>query len=113
MNDLWTFRGVAFRRVLSGDTDPQWFVRSVARTVDLIAATSTRIVDIGGVEAAPLSFVAWATTELGAQNLVAMLGTSGALTSPSGQSATALLVEATALVKDGLTHRVACTWEVL
>jgi len=36
MNDLWTFRGVAFRRVLCGDTDPQWFVRSVMRQVERV-----------------------------------------------------------------------------
>ena len=113
MSDLWMFRGIAFRRLLGSDTDPQWFPRSVARSVDLIAATSTRIIDIGGTETGVLSFVAWATSEVGAQNLAAMLGTSGTLTSPNGHSGTALLVEATALVKDGLTHRVACTWEAL
>jgi len=113
MNDQWLFRGIAFRRLVEGDTAPQWFPRTVNRTVDLIAATSTRIVDIGGIETGVLACVAWTSTEIGAQNLVAMLGTSGTLTSPSGQSTTALLVEATPLVKDGVTHRVACTWEAL
>jgi hypothetical protein len=113
MSFTWTFRSTTFRRIVGGDDDARWFVATVNRTVDLIATTGTRIVDIGGTERAPLTFIALCDDATDAAALVGAIGLTGTLANPTGQSATALLVEATRLIADGLTERVRCTWEVL
>jgi hypothetical protein len=112
-NTDWTFRSLTFRRLLTGTDDARWFAASVTTSIDLIATTDVRIIDIGGVSREPLAFIALMDDSADANSLAAMLGTSGTLTSPAGQTTTALLVQADRLVADGATFRVRARWEVV
>jgi hypothetical protein len=113
MSFTWTFGATSFRRLLGGDDDPRWFVATVATSVDVIATTGQHITDIGAIQRAPLTFVALCATASEAQALASALGTVATLTNPSGQTSSALMIEATRLVADGATERVRCTFAVV
>ena len=113
MSTTWTFGTISFRRLLGGDDDPRWFVATVATSVDVIATTGRQITDIGAIQRAPLTFVALCDTISAAQSLAAALATVATLTNPSGQSSSALMIEATRLVADGVTERVRCSFVVV
>ena len=101
----WTFRGIAFERILNGDNDPQWFPQAIARTVDVAAgdtsATPRRWVDQGAREHEPLAFTAATTSAVVRTNLIGAVGQIGTLTSPAGYSGQALLVRADPLARRG------------
>jgi UDP-N-acetyl-D-mannosaminuronic acid transferase (WecB/TagA/CpsF family) len=113
MSDYWTFAGVPFRRLVSGADSPTWFPRQQLRTVHIIAASNQRIVDRGGTEWGVLAFRAWFDTQAEADTVIAAFNTQGTLTSPSGQSAQAILVVADLVIPDGVTVRVDLAFEVV
>ena len=113
MSDYWTFGAVQFRRLVGGTDEPQWFPRTLARTVAVIADSSRRIIDRGATEFAPLAFTAWCDTLAAAQALEALYATQATLTSPTGRTSTALLTQADAPIYDGATWRVAVEFEVV
>ena len=112
MNDRWFFGSFGFRRIVTDD-DPRLFPTTVATTIDVVAATGRRVIDVGAVVYAPLSFVALFDTAGAASTFANQLGTVQTLIAPSGGAQGALLTEATVLVRNGISHRVRCTFEAV
>lgn len=97
----WTFAGVAFGRLLQGDTDPRWFVPALITAIDPVLYGTTRYVDIGGMDTGPLSLRVMVDQAADRDALLAAVGTSDTLTAASGQSGTALLIKASPSAADG------------
>jgi hypothetical protein len=111
-DDLWTFGGTPFRRLVSGD-DPQWFPTRIERTIDAIANGSSRVINRGATVYEPLEMIAWCSTAAEATALRSRYATEATLISPAGWSATALLVQADPIIADGITHRLRLVFEVV
>ena len=112
MNDRWFFGSLGFRRIVTDD-DPRFFPATVVTTIDAIANTNRRVIDIGAVTYAPLTFVALFDTADQALTFSLQLGNVQTLTTPSGGAQGALLTEATTLARNGVSHRVRCTFEAV
>lgn len=112
MSDTWTFGSVTFYRQVSGD-ESQWFPRTRERSVDVIAATGTRIIDEGGTSYGTLAFTALCTSQSAATNLENAYATQATLTSPSGRTGQAFCIKADQLINDGVYYRVAVEFELV
>ena len=88
---LWSFSGVTFVRVLSGDADPRWFVNQTLTAVDAVLGGTQRYVDIGGRDVGPITLRAMTDSTADRDSLIAKIGTSGTLTAASGDAGTAIL----------------------
>jgi len=104
----WSFAGIAFERVLTGDSDPRWFAQDIAVTVDVVAgdvsAVPRQYVDIGARQYEPLELDAAVASPAVRAALIAAVGQQGTLVRPGGQSGTALLVRADPLARQGGTY---------
>lgn len=112
MSDTWTFGSISFYRQVNGD-EPQWFPRTRERSIDVIAASATRIIDEGATTYAPMAFTALCTTSTAATNLEAAFASQATLTSPAGKTGQALCVKADYLIHDGTFYRVAVEFELV
>ncbi len=104
MSNLWTFKGVTFKRLGPGDSDTQWFPIGLNVTVEVAAGATSpgaRWVDVGGWEVAPLAMTAAQVSAADAATLISYRGSIGTLAAVGGQSGQALLKKADILIADG------------
>lgn len=117
MNDLWSFKGVSFRR-MDPAGQPRAWPRKLATTIDVVAGTPAttprRYVDIGATEHQPWSIRAGCLSAADRAALQGCYGQAGALITVAGETYQALCTQADPETAsgDGLYY-LALTFELL
>lgn len=96
----YTFAGVTFNRIVSGDDFPRWFPINATYKADPILDSSRQYVDIGGSVPQSLQIRAEFDTSADRASTLDAVTTFGTLEKSTGESRTVLLAVAVPLPSD-------------
>lgn len=88
----YSFAGIDFTRVVSGNDFGQWFALQATYKADPILDSNQQYVDIGGIVPQPFQIRAAFATTVDRASMQDAIGSTGSLVKSSGESRSATLV---------------------
>lgn len=113
--ETWTFDGVTFERIISGDTIEPWFSEVLNYTKDTVLGATTAAqsyIDQGAVEVPPFEIRASFSSESARDAFLAKRYLTKTLSNTNGYSGTALLAKAKRANGGGTFYFVDCVFEL-
>lgn len=99
----YSFAGVSFTRMVSGEDFGQWFAINATYKADPILDSTQQYVDTGGTVAQPLTLRAAFATVADRATLLDAIGTVGTLSKSTGESRSCVLIQGNPLAPLGGT----------
>lgn len=97
----YTFAGIDFTRIVSGNDFGLWFALQASYKADPILDSDQQYVDVGGTTPQPLQLRAAFASTADRSSMADAIGTTGSLSKSSGESRTATLVAVAVLAPLG------------